>query len=66
MRHVLTLFCITTLAHAQFSIESKDGTVTIKSGNDLVTEYRSDAKVPYLYPMSAPDGHNQPSLADVG
>ena len=58
MRHALTLLCITTFANAQFSIESKDGTVTIKSGKDLVTEYRTDSKVPYLYPMSAPDGHN--------
>lgn len=58
MRHLLILLLGSSLAHAQFSVKSTDGKVTITSGDTLVTEYRTDSKVPYLYPMSAPGGTN--------
>ncbi len=46
------------MASAQFSIQSVDGTVTIRKNKELVTQYRTDSKVPYLYPISAPGGTN--------
>lgn len=58
MRYLLPILLGVSCAHAQFSVKSTDGKVTITDGAALVTEYRTDSKVPYLYPMSAPGGTN--------
>lgn len=58
MRILLLFSCTVTIASAQFSIDSADGTVTIRKDKELVTQYRTDSKVPYLYPISAPGGKN--------
>ena len=58
MRSLVFLFSSSVLVSAQFSIQSLDGTITIRKEKEVVTQYRTDSKVPYLYPMSAPDGHN--------
>lgn len=58
---MLTLLAVlfgATSAFGDFSISSKDQSVKIMSGDVLVTEFRTDSKVPYLYPLSAPQGTN--------
>ncbi|MFM2170457.1 MAG: hypothetical protein RI957_686 [Verrucomicrobiota bacterium] len=58
MRSLLFLIFGASFVSAQFSIKSVDGTVTLRKNNELVTQYRTDSKVPYLYPISAPSGTN--------
>ncbi len=58
MRTLTLLFSIVSVASAQLSIKSEEGTVTIFSKGEMITQYRTDSKVPYLYPMSAPGGTN--------
>lgn len=58
MRTLVFFFSSAVLASAQFTIQSADGTVTIRKDKELVTQYRTDSKVPYLYPISAPSGTN--------
>jgi len=58
MRTLVFFFSSAVLASAQFTIQSADGTVTIRKDKELVTQYRTDSKVPYLYPISAPGGTN--------
>lgn len=58
MRTLAVFLSSALLASAQFSIQSADGTVTIRKDKELVTQYRTDSKVPYLYPISAPGGTN--------
>lgn len=58
MRTLLLFTCSLAVASAQFSIQSDDVSVTIRSKGELVTQYRTDSKVPYLYPISSPAGTN--------
>lgn len=58
MRTILFFSCTLAVASAQFAIQSDDSSVTIRSKGGLVTQYRTDSKVPYLYPISAPGGTN--------
>jgi hypothetical protein len=58
MRTLPAILLGTTYAFGDFSISSTDQSVKIKSGDALVTEFRTDSKVPYLYPLSAPQGTN--------
>lgn len=43
---------------AEMKISTNETTVTITKNGKLVTEYRTDAKTPYLYPVSTPNGPN--------
>jgi hypothetical protein len=58
------------VATAQFTITSDATSVTIFDKGQMITQYRTDSKVPYLYPMSAPGGPNLsrhwPMKKDVG
>ncbi|MFY7817377.1 MAG: PmoA family protein [Akkermansiaceae bacterium] len=58
MRSLVFLFSSSVLVSAQFSIQSVDGAITIRKEKEVVTQYRTDSKVPYLYPISAPGGTN--------
>lgn len=58
MRYLFSFLLSATFAHAQMAIQASDGKVKITSNGVLVTEYRTDSKVPYLYPISAPGGTN--------
>ena len=58
MRTLALFLSSALLASAQFSIQTADDSVTIKNNQELVTRYRIDSKVPYLYPLSAPGGSN--------
>lgn len=58
MRYILLFVGLVSLASAQMKIEHDATTVTIRSDGEMVTQYRTDSKVPYLYPMSAPGGTN--------
>lgn len=44
--------------HAEFSFSEKDGMVSVKEGEKVITALRTDYRVPYLYPLIAPDGAN--------
>jgi len=48
----------TSMAMADFRIEVEKDTVRLLDGETLVTAYRTDSKVPYLYPISSPSGPN--------
>lgn len=43
---------------AEMKISTNEQTVTITKNGKIVTEYRTDAKTPYLYPISTPTGPN--------
>ncbi len=58
MKIISLLLAFIGSAHAQFKIVSTDTSVKITNGDQVVTEYRTDSKVPYLYPISAPAGSN--------
>ncbi len=46
------------IASADFSFKDEDGSLQLHDGETLVTAFRSDYRVPYLYPLTAPSGTN--------
>ena len=61
LRTLLTATCSLTLAPlalADFSFVEKDGSLQLNDGETLVTAFRTDYRVPYLYPLTAPSGTN--------
>ncbi len=49
---------LTGSAFAEFRFEEKDGTHSLYDGDKLITAYRTDYRVPYLYPLTSPSGAN--------
>lgn len=49
---------IPSIACAEFSFEEKDGTHSLYDGDKLITAFRTDYRVPYLYPLTSPSGAN--------
>lgn len=47
-----------SVLHAEFRVVVENDAVRVLDDKQLVTEYRTDSKVPYLYPISAPSGPN--------
>ncbi|QTN31726.1 PmoA family protein [Akkermansiaceae bacterium] len=45
-------------AKAEFSFARTDGTLQLLDGGKLITSFRTDYRVPYLYPLTAPSGAN--------
>ncbi len=54
----LLLAASTTPLHAEFAFSEKDGDFSITDGGKLITAFRTDYRVPYLYPLTAPGGAN--------
>jgi len=54
---ILTAF-LPDFARAEFRFEEKDGTHSLYDGETLVSAYRTDYRVPYLYPLTSPSGAN--------
>jgi hypothetical protein len=54
---IFTAF-LTISAHAEFRFEEKDATHSIYDGDKLITAFRTDYRVPYLYPLTSPSGAN--------
>lgn len=44
--------------NAEFVFSEKDGTHSLHDGETLITTFRTDYRVPYLYPLTAPSGAN--------
>lgn len=49
-------FC--PIALADFYFTEKDGSLQLLDGETLVTAFRTDYRVPYLYPLTSPSGTN--------
>jgi hypothetical protein len=49
---------LTHSACAEFRFEEKDGTHSLYDGDKLITAFRTDYRVPYLYPLTSPSGAN--------
>ena len=61
IRTILAATCslaFSPLATADFSFKEKDGALQLLDGETLVTAFRTDYRVPYLYPLTAPSGTN--------
>lgn len=48
----------TGTAYAEFRFEEKDGTHFLYDGDKLISAFRTDYRVPYLYPLTSPSGAN--------
>lgn len=46
------------LVFADFTFSRKNGSLQLLEGETLVTAFRNDYRVPYLYPLTAPSGTN--------
>ncbi len=44
--------------YAALEFTDNDGTLEIRDGDSLVTAFRTDYRVPYLYPLTSPSGAN--------
>ena len=49
---------ISGTASAEFRFEEKDGTHSLYDGDKLISAFRTDYRVPYLYPLTSPSGAN--------
>lgn len=56
MRFIVCFIAPLTWAHADFLLQQSPGQLRVSDADGLVTEYRTDSRVPYLYPLSAPKG----------
>jgi hypothetical protein len=57
MKKLLTIFlACSASAWADLKLEESAGSMKVLDGETLVTEYRTDWKVPYLYPLMSPSG----------
>lgn len=50
--------CFAGFGYAQFRFEEKDGTHSLYDGDTLISAFRTDYRVPYLYPLTSPSGAN--------
>lgn len=57
MKMILALALVLP-CHAQFRQEKSEKSLKIFSRDRLITEYRTDSQVPYLYPLVAPSGQS--------
>ena len=55
MRYLLSLALLLPL-NAQIQLEKKGQAIRVTNGELLVTEFRTDQQVPYLYPLVGPNG----------
>ena len=53
----VSLVCLAPI-HAEFSFAEKDGALLVNDDGKLITAFRTDYRVPYLYPLTAPGGAN--------
>jgi len=59
MKRLLTIFLACSgPAFADLKLEKADGSIKVLDDGKLLTEYRTDWKVPYLYPLLSPSGAN--------
>jgi hypothetical protein len=59
MKKLLPIFLACALpAWADLKLEESAGSMKVLDGDKLVTEYRTDWKVPYLYPLMSSSGAN--------
>ena len=59
MKKLLTIFLgFTALVWADLKLETGEGSVKVLEDGKLLTEYRTDWKVPYLYPLTSSSGAN--------
>lgn len=49
---------LTGSACAEFRFSEKEGTHSLYDGEKLISAFRTDYRVPYLYPLTAPSGAN--------
>lgn len=49
---------LTGYACAEFRFVEKDGNHSLYDGDKLISAYRTDYRVPYLYPLTSPSGAN--------
>lgn len=54
----IALLACTSAAPGDFALSEKDGTLQIHDGGKLITAFRTDYRVPYLYPLVSPSGAN--------
>jgi len=53
-----SLAILTGCACAEFRFTEKDGSLSLMDGDKLITAFRTDYRVPYLYPLTSPSGAN--------
>lgn len=59
MKKLLTIFiALSAFSRAGLTVEEGAGSMKVLEDGKLVTEYRTDWKVPYLYPLMSPSGAN--------
>ena len=47
---------LTCAARAEFAFSEKGGTLQLHDGAKLITAFRTDYRIPYLYPLVSPSG----------
>lgn len=59
MKKLLTIFLVcSSPVWADLKLEKSEGSLKVLDDGQLITEYRTDWKVPYLYPLLSPSGAN--------
>lgn len=57
MKKLLTIFlACSSPVWAEMTLKESEGSMKVLDGDKLITEYRTDWKVPYLYPLTSPSG----------
>jgi hypothetical protein len=56
MKFLILLLLTTLTSAAALRIEKGEQSLKVLDGEELLTEYRTDSKVPYLYPLKSPKG----------
>ena len=57
MKKLLTIFLVcSSPVWAELKLQPSEGSMKVLDGDKLITEYRTDWKVPYLYPLTSPSG----------
>ncbi len=54
----MCLLAVPPSALAEFSFVQTEGTLQLTEGDNLITAFRTDYRVPYLYPLTASSGAN--------
>jgi hypothetical protein len=52
------LAILSSCACAEFRFTEKNGSLSLMDGDRLITAFRTDYRVPYLYPLTSPSGAN--------
>ena len=58
MKVPLLLLALASLSAAAFRQEKSESSLKVFQDDQLITEYRTDGQVPYLYPLVAPSGQS--------